>query len=55
MMYWPQIVLLVLIGSNLGIGVVKHGEPEKGRHNVLVTLLSNALLVTLLYFGGFWS
>ena len=53
-MGWPQIVMIVLLGLNIGIGLVKHGEPREN-YNFWTILIGAILEAGLLYFGGFWK
>jgi hypothetical protein len=50
----PQIIMVGLVASELTIFAVKHGE-YRGKYNFWVTLVSDVLLVALLWWGGFWS
>ena len=49
----PQIILIVLLAVGFGTAAAKHGEPSKP-HNVVTSAISIALLVGLLWWGGFW-
>jgi hypothetical protein len=51
---WPQITVVVLIFSSLGIAVAKHGESE-GKYSIVTSLISAAIFYALLYFGGFFA
>lgn len=50
----PQIIIIVLYAMNLGINLVKHGEPLEGKHNVIVTLVSTIVIMGILKWGGFF-
>ena len=52
---WPQIIWVILMCINLGMSMMQHGEPREGRNNAWVTALSLAIIVPLLYWGGFFS
>jgi len=51
----PQIILLGLIVMGLGLNLAKHGEPQKGKHSFWMSLVNSAVIVGLLYWGGFFS
>ena len=55
MMGWPQIVYVGLIGLNIGAALVQHGKPRTGTHNVWAALTATAIIVPVLYAGGFFS
>ncbi|QJB21885.1 hypothetical protein KNU94_gp47 [Xanthomonas phage FoX2] len=54
-MHTPQLIYLALMFVGFGITVSKHGQPETGKHNAWFALIANALVVTLLWWGGFFS
>lgn len=51
----PQIVYLVLMCMGFGLAIAKHGEPQEGMHNIWVDLISQAITLALLAWGGFFS
>jgi hypothetical protein len=51
----PQIIIIVLLGINLGAGMVQHGKPKTGKNSFWVSLVACALEVSILWWGGFWS
>jgi hypothetical protein len=51
----PQIILLILVGMGLGIALVKHGEENKRKYNFWLEALSSAIMLALLYWGGFFD
>ena len=51
----PQIILIILYAISLGIIITKHGEDKEGKHNFVVTLISNAVVLGILYWGGFFD
>ena len=51
-MNWAGYTILSLILISIGISMAKHGEPRTDKYNFFTTLVSNAILVTLYYFGG---
>lgn len=54
-MEWPQIVMMILMGGNIGIALAKNGEPRDGEHSFIVTLIGAAIEAVILWAGGFWS
>lgn len=51
---WPQGVLLIMMILSLGISMEKHGQPNKDE-NAWITLAADVIVITLLYFGGFFT
>lgn len=51
----PQIILLALIAIGIGVVLAKHGEPKDGTYNVFATIACEVILITLLYWGGFFT
>lgn len=52
-----RIIMVLLIGMDLGMNLVKHKEKKTGsasEYNFWVSCISNVILIVLLYFGGFW-
>lgn len=54
MSYWPQYVYLALCFFGLGITIAQHGQPRKDE-NAWSTLIASAIVLALLYFGGFFN
>lgn len=54
-MGWPQIIYLALILYSIFEAASHHGEQRTGRHNLWATLVSAALSVGLVYWGGFFG
>ena len=54
-MHWPQIVYLAIVFAGFGLNVAKHGEPEDGKYNVFSYSAGAALMIGLLYAGGFFT
>ena len=53
-----QITMVALLAAGFAINVVKHGEARTGlgaKHNMYVDLLSAAIIVLVLFWGGFWG
>jgi len=53
-MHWPQITMIVIMAINGGIFLVKHGN-QREPYNFWGYLISAIIMVTILYFGGFWG
>ena len=51
----PAIIILILIFAEIVTAMALHGKPKGGKWNAGVTLLNEALIVALLYWGGFFS
>lgn len=50
----PAIIILVLVFLDIVMAMALHGKP-KGKWNAGMTLLNEAIIVGLLYWGGFFS
>lgn len=53
----PQILMIVIYSWNILFAILRHGELETTirRHNALYDILANAIIISILYAGGFWS
>ena len=54
-MSWQQILMIVMFAANLGIYMVKHGEPREDKYNFWIALIGCAIEMYILYSGGFWE
>jgi hypothetical protein len=54
-LHWPQITYLAMVLIGLGIRISKHGKPKTGNENVFYDLIATGIVITLLYFGGFFN
>ena len=52
---WPEGIYLALLFFAFGVHAVKHGEAQTGKWNLWSAVISNGLLIALLYWGGFFS
>jgi len=52
---WPQIILIILFAIGFGRSATKHGQKEYDEENAWMTLISIAILTSILAWGGFWS
>lgn len=50
-----QIIFTIWLALSLGIALAKHGQPHEGEHSFWVSLISAALQIILLYYGGFYG
>ena len=50
----PQIIVLGLFALNVAAALIQVGKDSNGG-NFVASLLSTALMVGLLYWGGFWT
>jgi hypothetical protein len=50
----PQIIYLILVFIGLLCSANKHGKIE-GNHNFWTTVASTIIVISLLYFGGFFD
>jgi hypothetical protein len=53
-LHWPQLTYLALAVVELSTFAARHGQPRKDKYNVGTALISAAIVLTLLYFGGFF-
>jgi hypothetical protein len=54
-LHWPQLTLLFLWVLGLGLELALHKKPRIGAYNFWAALIVRALLVFLLYKGGFFA
>lgn len=52
---WPQITFAVFLGVELGIRLAKNGQPRTGHYTLWDQLISWALILVVLYYGGFFT
>lgn len=51
----PQFIVMCLYVAGLGMMAGKHGEPMGGNYNFWVGLISTSIMVSLLWWGGFFQ
>lgn len=51
----PQIIYICLFLVNLMLSSHLHGKEKKGKHSVWPTIISAAIIIPLLYLGGFFD
>jgi uncharacterized membrane protein len=52
---WPQWIYIVLMVIGLFVSIERHGRPREGTYNGVASIISAALGIALLYWGGFFS
>lgn len=52
---WPQLTYLTLMILGIGMTAVKHGEAKSAEYNILTTLIVDAVMMFILYSGGFFG
>lgn len=50
-----QIIYLAWMALGLGVVLASHGKPRTGNYSFWTSLVSTALQIMLLYFGGFFG
>lgn len=50
----PQIIVLALMMIGVGFNLAVHGNPKTGNESFFTSLVSNAIMFSLLYWGGFF-
>lgn len=53
-MGWPQIIVLILVFLDFCVALAMHGEP-RGNFNAGMNLFDKAILIAILYWGGFFG
>ncbi len=51
----PQLVYLFLVFVSIGMACAKHGEPKTGTDNGWITTIASAIVLSILWWGGFFS
>lgn len=51
----PQLIYLALIALNLGVVLAKHGEVKPHKTSLWTQLLNLAIVLPLLWWGGFFG
>lgn len=52
---WPQLVYMISALIGLGISAVKHGQYRDGTYNFWISLVATMFVLSVLYWGGFFS
>lgn len=53
-MRWPQIVMLVSLGGNIGMNLALDGKAKDGKYNFIGSVISCIIEAAILRAGGFW-
>mgnify|MGYP003571558522 CR=1 FL=1 len=53
-MKWPQIAMIIIMGGNIGIALIKDGEPKNERYSFIATVIAAVIEAIILGAGGFW-
>lgn len=51
----PQIIYIILLIINLILIGYNHDKPKTGKHNMFTDIIVLAILIGLLYWGGFFD
>jgi ribonucleotide reductase beta subunit family protein with ferritin-like domain len=51
----PQFILLMLMLVELTVELYKHGEPKEDKYNFFVSVIFQAILLGILFWGGFFK
>lgn len=51
----PQSIIMALCTLDLGMALAQHGQPRTGKHSFWLTLVTAAILIAVLYWGGFFN
>jgi len=51
---WPQLTYVALLAMGFGVVAAKHGEP-RDPYSIWWTLVADAIVLTLLTYGGFFA
>lgn len=52
---WPQVVFLAMTLVGLGIALQRHGQPRTGTESIWGSLIGQAIVLGLMYWGGFFD
>lgn len=50
-----QIIMIGMYFLNMGLAIALHGQPKKGNHNILTTMIGSGIGIFILYMGGFFN
>ena len=51
----PQFIMILIFTLNLCISLMKHGETKKGNESFGLSVIGNAILFAILWWGGFFK
>lgn len=52
---WPQGIYLALTLIGFGSAIAEHGKPKSGEHDAVVPTIASLIILTILYWGGFFA
>lgn len=53
--HWPQITMAALMLIEFGMMLVKWGERRSGNYDFSTVILAPAIMIWILWCGGFWA
>lgn len=54
-LHLPQLIYIIITALSLGINMTYHGKPKTGKENFFMVLISQAIMFSLLLWGGFFN
>jgi hypothetical protein len=54
-LHWPQIFMLAWYALGMGLAIRDHGRIDPKPENAWHQFIALAIVIVVLYFGGFWS
>lgn len=54
-LHWPQIMWLVITFLGLGVDLANDGKEKTRKESFTRSLIASAIVLTILWFGGFFS
>lgn len=51
----PQLIYLAILFIGVGNSIAKHGKEETKKVNAKYAIVANFIILSLLYFGGFFD
>lgn len=52
---WPQGIMLAIVFLNICVHASRNGEPRDGHYDLGASMLSAAITIGLLWWGGFFA
>ena len=52
---YPQAIYVFLIIMSMSVALTRFGEPKRGRYGFAEVIVAPAIVLGLLYWGGFFS
>ena len=54
-MHAPQIIYLALVAAGIGVSIARYGQPKTDSYDMFDVAVAPALMIGLLYWGGFFG